>query len=93
MEPNDPLPSFRWMERVLRLLPPTYRVLFAVALATLFITVGASVSITITAGDDPILQNVARYAKAVLIVSVTVAVVTIIVIAIYRLIRSQLRGG
>ena len=93
MEPNDPLPGFRWVERVLRLLPPTYRVLFAVALATLVITVGASVSITITAGDDPLLRNVARYAKAVLIISVTVAMVTIIGIAMYRLIRSQLRDG
>ena len=93
MDPKFPLPNVRWVERILHLLPPTYRVLFAVALAILAITVAASISITLTAGDDPLLRSVARYAKAALIVSAAVAVVTITVVALYQLIRSQLRGG
>ena len=90
MDPKFPLLNARWVERILRLLPPTYRVLFAAALA---ITVAASISITFTAGDDPLLRSVARYAKAILIVSTTIAVVTITGVALYRLIHSQLRGG
>ena len=90
MDPKFPLLNARWVERILRLLPPTYRVLFAAALA---ITVAASISITFTAGDDPLLRSVARYAKATLIVSTTIAVVTITGVALYRLIHSQLCGG
>lgn len=93
MDPRFPSLTARWVERILRLLPLTYRVLFAAALAILAITVAASISITFTAGDDPLLKSVARYAKATLIVSTTVAVVTITAIALYRLIRSQLRDG
>ena len=83
----------RWLERALRLLPPAYRILFAVALTILAITVVASASITFTAGDDPLLQNVARYAKAALIVSATVVVVVITGVALYQLVRSQLHDG
>ena len=93
MEPGFPTPNLRWLERVMRLLPPPYRILFAVALAILAITVVASASITFTAGDDPLLRNVARYARAALIVSATVAVVAITGVALYQLARSQLRGG
>ena len=93
MDPKFPLLNARWVERILRFLPPTYRVLFAAALAILAITVAASISITFTAGEDPLLRSVARYAKATLIISTTIVVVTITGVALYRLIHSQLRGG
>ena len=87
------MPSVRWMERVLRLLPPEYRVLFAVASGILAILVAATLAMTFASGTDPLLHNVARYSIAALIIAATAAVITIIGIALYLLLRSCLRGG
>ena len=76
----------------MRLLPPPYRILFAVALAILATLVATTLAVNFAAGDDPLLQNVARYSTAALIISATVAVITIIGIVCYLLVRSYLRG-
>ena len=92
MEPDDPSPGFRWVERVLRFLPPQYRILFTVASAILATLVAATLAMTFASGNDPLLQNVVRYSIAALIISVTTAVITIIGIALHLLIRSYLCG-
>ena len=72
---------------------PEYRVLFAVASGILAILVAATLAMTFASGNDPLLENVARYSIAALIIAATVAVITIIGIALYLLLRSYLRGG
>lgn len=87
------MPGFQRVERVLRLLPPEYRVLFAVASGILAILVAATLAMTFGSGNGPLLQNVARYSISALIIAATVAVITIIGITLYLLLRSYLRGG
>ncbi len=91
MEPRFPFPG--WVDRVLRLLSPQFRELFAVTLAILATAVAAALSLELAAGDDPLLRNVARYATVALIISATVAVMVIIATALFLLLRSRLRDG